>query len=123
MALARLDSRRAEGYVRRGMKPDDGYQQIACDPDFRALVRKKMALILPATAFFILFYFALPIAAGWFPELMQKEVWGRINMAYLFALSQFLMTWGLAFLYVWAAAGWDRQEHQLLKKFGKESKE
>ena len=97
--------------------------QIAQDPDFGVLLRKKAILILPATGFFIVFYFALPIAAGWFPELMRKEIWGRVNVAYLFALSQFLMTWGLAFLYVWAAAGWDHREHQLLKKFGADSKE
>ncbi|MFZ9874089.1 MAG: DUF485 domain-containing protein [Candidatus Methylacidiphilales bacterium] len=96
--------------------------QIARDPDFSALLRKKAILILPATGFFIVYYFALPIAAGWFPELMQREIWGRVNVAYLFALSQFLMTWGLAFLYVWAAAGWDRQEHRLLKKFGEDNR-
>ena len=99
------------------------YTRIFGDREFVDLVRRKMALIVPATVFFILYYFALPVGAGWFPELMQKEVWGKVNVAYLFALSQFFMTWGLAFLYVWAAAGWDRQEHQLLKKFGADSKE
>ena len=99
------------------------YNQIQKDSDFAALVRRKATLIVPATLFFILYYFALPVAAGWFPEFMRKEIWGRVNVAYLFALSQFLMTWGLAFLYVWAAAGWDRREHQLLKKFGADSKE
>ena len=97
--------------------------KISRDPDFIHLVRRKAALIVPATLLFIVCYFALPVGAGWFPELMQKEVWGRVNVAYLFALSQFFMTWGLAFLYVWAAASWDRQEHRLLKKFGAESKE
>ena len=97
--------------------------RILRDPDFITLIRKKAFLIIPATLFFILYYFALPVGAGCFPELMQKEVWGRVNVAYLFALSQFFMTWGLAFLYVWAAASWDRQEHRLLKKFGAESKE
>ena len=105
------------------MSRDSRCHQIARDPDFAVLVRKKMALILPATAFFVIYYFVLPVAAGWFPGLMQREVWGRVNVAYLFALSQFLMTWGLAFLYVWAAAGWDRREHQLLKKYGAEGKE
>jgi len=103
------------------VKPNP-YALICKDPGFRALIRRKAALIVPATVFFVAYYFALPVAAGWFPELMQREVWGRVNVAYLFALSQFLMTWGLAFLYVWAAAGWDRQEHELLKKFGKESR-
>jgi len=123
MAPASLDSRGTGGYGRSAMSRDDRCHQIARDPDFGALVRRKAALIVPATLFFILYYFALPVAAGWFPDLMQREVWGRVNVAYLFALSQFFMTWGLAFLYVWAAAGWDRQEHRLLKKFGADSKE
>ncbi|MFM8654237.1 MAG: DUF485 domain-containing protein [Verrucomicrobiota bacterium] len=105
------------------MSRDDRCHRIARDPEFTALIKKKAALIVPATIFFILYYFALPVGAGWFPELMQKEILGKVNVAYLFALSQFSMTWGLAFLYVWAAAGWDRQEHRLLKKFGADSKE
>ena len=105
------------------MNRDDRCRRIFRDPDFAELVRRKATLILPATLFFVIYYFALPVAAGWFPEFMQKEIWGRVNVAYLFALSQFLMTWGLAFLYVWAAAGWDRREHHLLKKFGADSKE
>jgi len=98
------------------------YTRIFGDREFVDLVRRKMALIVPATVFFILYYFALPVGAGWFPELMKMEVWGKANVAYLFALSQFFMTWGLAFLYVWAAAGWDRKEHQILKKHGADAK-
>jgi uncharacterized membrane protein (DUF485 family) len=41
-----------------------------------------------------------------------------VNIAYLFALSQFFMAWVLAFIYVVAAAGWDRSERALLAKFG-----
>ena len=118
-----LDIGGARGYAGMKMSRNDRCHQIARDPDFAALIRKKTTLIVPATLFFVVYYFALPVAAGWFPEFMQKEIWGRVNVAYLFALSQFFMTWGLAFLYVWAAAGWDRQEHRLLKKFGADAKE
>ena len=104
------------------MSQEDRCHQIARDPEFSALIKKKAALVVPATIFFIVYYFALPVGAGWFPELMQKEVWGKVNVAYLFALSQFFMTWGLAFLYVWAAAGWDRKEHEILKKHGVDAK-
>jgi len=123
MVPACLDRGGTGGYARGRMSRDDRCHQIVRDPDFAALVRRKATLILPATLFFVIYYFALPVAAGWFPDFMRKEIWGRVNVAYLFALSQFLMTWGLAFLYVWAAAGWDRREHQLLKKFGADSKE
>jgi uncharacterized membrane protein (DUF485 family) len=91
---------------------------IAKDPDFTALVRGKMKLIVPATIFFIIYYFILPIGVGWFPQFMERKVWGDVNIAYLFALSQFFMAWILAGIYVAAAAGWDKKEHALLAKHG-----
>jgi len=116
---------------RSGAKPDheltageDGdpidWNSIAGDKDFKSLVRRKLRLIIPATAFFIVYYFLLPVGVGWFPQLMEKKVWGDMNLAYLYALSQFFMAWILAGIYVAAAAGWDRSEHALLKKFGVE---
>lgn len=94
------------------------WHRIERDPDFALLVRRKARLIVPATVFFVVYYFALPVAVGWFPEMMQRKVWGDMNLAYLFALSQFLMAWVLAGIYVAAAAGWDRSERALLSKFG-----
>jgi uncharacterized membrane protein (DUF485 family) len=70
----------------------------------------------------LVYYFLLPIGVGWFPEFMQKPVWADMNLAYLFALSQFFMSWALAFVYVVAAAGWDRRETALLANFGFTSK-
>lgn len=98
------------------------WNAIAAHPDFTALVRRKMRLIIPATVFFVVYYFLLPIGVGWFPEFMQKPVWADMNLAYLFALSQFFMSWALALVYVVAAAGWDRRETALLAKFGFTSK-
>jgi uncharacterized membrane protein (DUF485 family) len=94
------------------------WSRIADDADFKALVRRKLRLIVPATVFFIVYYFLLPIGVGWFPGLMEKKVWGAVNLAYAYALSQFFMAWILAGIYVAAAAGWDRSEHALLRKFG-----
>jgi len=39
---------------------------------------------------------------------MKKKVWGEVNVAYVFALSQFFMAWIMAFLYVRVAAKWDK---------------
>lgn len=94
------------------------WSRIANDADFKALVRRKLRLIVPATIFFIVYYFLLPIGVGWFPGLMEKKVWGEVNLAYAYALSQFFMAWILAGIYVVAATGWDRSEHALLNKFG-----
>lgn len=97
---------------------DPNWNAIARDADFKALVRRKLKLVVPATVFFVVYYFALPVGVGWFPDFMKHKVWGDLNIAYLFALSQFFMAWFLAFIYVLAAAGWDRSERLLLAKFG-----
>ncbi len=44
---------------------------------------------------------------------MSTRVFGNVNVAYLFALSQFVMAWTLAALYVRAAARWDRMAAQI----------
>jgi Protein of unknown function, DUF485 len=54
-------------------------------------------------------------------KFMEQRIIGDVNVAYLFALSQFFMAWILAFLYVAAAAGWDRQAAALIAKSKKGS--
>ena len=76
--------------------------------EFRALLAAKLRFIIPATVFFIIYYFALPVLVGYAPGLMEKKVIGPINLAYLFALSQFFMAWIVAALYVRAAGRFDR---------------
>jgi uncharacterized membrane protein (DUF485 family) len=92
------------------------WKQIAASPEFKDLVRAKRRMIVPATVFFIAYYFALPILVGYAPELMQRKVVSSINLAYLFALSQFFMAWGLAALYVRAAARFDLMAKRILEK-------
>jgi uncharacterized membrane protein (DUF485 family) len=48
---------------------------------------------------------------------METRVWGAVNVAYLFAFSQFLMAWILAALYVAVAAGWDKRAAGIIAKF------
>ncbi len=94
------------------------WDTIANDPAFHELQRAKRRFIIPATIFFLLYYIALPLLVGYFPEVMKQPVWGKMNWAYLFALSQFLMAWIMAGLYVRAAARWDKMNTVLLAKFG-----
>jgi uncharacterized membrane protein (DUF485 family) len=84
-------------------------------PEFRALVRAKRAFIIPATLFFVAYYFALPALVGYWPDLMSTRVAGHINVAYLFALSQFVMAWGIMALYVRRARRYDRMVERLLE--------
>ena len=83
-------------------------------PEFRALVRAKRAFIIPATLFFVAYYFALPALVGYWPDLMSTRIAGRINLAYVFALSQFVMAWVIMALYVRRAQRYDRMVASLL---------
>ena len=85
-------------------------------PEFRAMVRAKLRFIIPATLFFVIYYFALPVLVGYAPALMSKRVIGVVNIAYLFALSQFFMAWIIAGLYLRAAARFDKMEHTVVEK-------
>ena len=83
-------------------------------PEFRALVQAKRAFIIPATLFFVGYYFALPALVGYWPDLMSTRVTGNINLAYLFALSQFVMAWVIMAIYIRRAQRYDRMVEQLL---------
>ena len=93
------------------------WNAIAAEPEFKDLLSAKARFIIFATIFFIIYYFTLPVLVGWFPQVMDRKVIGKVNWAYLFALSQFFMAWILAFLYVGAAAGWDRRAAALISRF------
>jgi uncharacterized membrane protein (DUF485 family) len=94
------------------------WSAIAADPEFKALIKAKARFIVPATIFFIVYYFALPVLVGYFPDLMKTRI-GPANLAYLFALSQFFMAWIVAFAYTRAAARWDTSTTKLLSKFAR----
>jgi uncharacterized membrane protein (DUF485 family) len=84
------------------------WERLAASERFRALLKAKRRFIVPATIFFIVYYFALPVLIGYARPLMEKTVFGSVNLAYLFALSQFFVAWIIAALYVRAAARFDR---------------
>lgn len=91
------------------------WKAIAADPQFRALLQARRRFIVPAVVFFIAYYFALPILVGFFPEAMERKVMGQINIAYLFALSQFFMAWTVMWLYIRKAREFDAMAARLLK--------
>ena len=53
---------------------------------------------------------------GYAPEFMSTRVIGVVNLAYLFALSQFFMAWMVAYLYVKAANNFDRLAKDIIKE-------
>jgi uncharacterized membrane protein (DUF485 family) len=92
------------------------WHSIAASDQFRQLLRAKRRFIVPAVVFFVIYYFALPVLVGYAPGLMSRRVFGVVNLAYLFALSQFFMAWVIAGLYVRAAGRFDAQSRKIIEQ-------
>jgi uncharacterized membrane protein (DUF485 family) len=88
--------------------------------EFRLLILAKKEFVVPATVFFVVYYFALPVLVGYAPAFMSRKVLGPVNIAYLFALSQFFMAWGIAFAYVSAAKRFDKFGAHILETLKRE---
>ena len=70
-------------------------------PEFRELVKRKKAFVLPATIFFLSWYFGFIILAGYASDFMGEEILiDGVTIGYLLALTQFVMTWVLGGMYV-----------------------
>ncbi|MFN8498892.1 MAG: DUF485 domain-containing protein [Anaerolineae bacterium] len=89
---------------------------IEADPDFKALVAAKRRFVIPATIFFIVYYFSLLILNGYAPQLMDQPVLGPINLALVFAMSQFIMAWIVAYLYIRRANVFDSMVAKIIAK-------
>jgi uncharacterized membrane protein (DUF485 family) len=92
------------------------WDQIAQSQPFKDLMATKKIFIVPAFVFFVVYYFALPVLVGYAPHFMSTKVFGMVNLAYLFALSQFFVAWLVAGLYVRAAANFDRLAKDIVGK-------
>jgi uncharacterized membrane protein (DUF485 family) len=70
-------------------------------PEFRELVGRRKAFVVPATIFFLAWYIGFIILAGYAPGFMGEEfLVDGLTVGYVLALSQFVMTWGLAAWYL-----------------------
>lgn len=83
------------------------WRRIAQTEAFGELMRRKKSFLIPATIFFMAFYFGLPVLAA-FTTVLNAPVVGNLTWAWLYALGQFAMTWGLMHLYLSRANAWDR---------------
>ncbi len=115
--VAQLSSRAPKPAHERTATEEPGgvdWNRLATSDSFRELLKAKRRFIIPAVIFFVLYYFALPVLVGYAQPLMTRRVLGPVNLAYLFALSQFFMAWLVAALYVRAAAKFDRMANDVI---------
>jgi uncharacterized membrane protein (DUF485 family) len=77
-------------------------EAVGKDPEMVELEHRHQRFVWPVTIFFLVYYLSLPILAGSAKDLMGTKLFGQFTFGYLFALSQFVM----AFLVAWAYARW-----------------
>jgi uncharacterized membrane protein (DUF485 family) len=79
--------------------PAMNWAAIDSDPRFQRLHSRKTRFLLGLMIFSVAYYFLLPIGAAYFQDLYKIKVWGPVNVGLLFALSEFVVAWGIAYYY------------------------
>ena len=68
-------------------------------PEFQELRSQFRKFAFPMTLVFLSWYLLYVIASGWARDFMGQQLWGNINVAYVFGLLQFVSTFLIAWLY------------------------
>ncbi len=95
--------------------PSINWSAIDADPRFQALHARKSRFLWGLMLFAVIYYFLLPIGAGYFTDLYRTRIWGVINFGLLFALSQFVVAWGIAWFYARRANQFDAMADEIAR--------
>jgi len=90
------------------------WDRIAASEPFKDLLQIKKLFIIPAFVFFLVYYFGLALLVGYAPKLASTRVIGTVTVAYLFAISQFVVGWIIAGLYLLASTRFDALAKDIL---------
>jgi uncharacterized membrane protein (DUF485 family) len=82
--------------------PDPAYdwERIERSPEFQELVHKRRSFVLPATIFFLVYYMAFILLAGYAEDFMASSVYEGLTVGYCLALTQFVMVLALGIMYL-----------------------
>lgn len=98
------------------------WNAVIADPRFQALHRRKQGFLTGLMVFSVVFYFLLPIGAAYFQDLYRVKVWGVVNVGLLFALSEFVVAWVIAFYYSRRAGSeFDRLAREIAADYEKQA--
>jgi uncharacterized membrane protein (DUF485 family) len=93
----------AEQVVEQRSEPRSETDWVAIErsPEFRELTKRKRAFVVPATIFFMAWYFGFIFLTGYAPDFMgRKFIADGLTVGYFLAVMQFVTTWVLAVMYV-----------------------
>jgi uncharacterized membrane protein (DUF485 family) len=106
-----------------GALPID-WSAIEAEPEFQQLVRRRRAFVLPATAFFLLWYMAFIVVVALFPDTMGEEITNGWTVGYVYALTQILMVFVLGIWYLRKSANeFDPMAERVIERYASEHPE
>ena len=87
--------------ARPDQAPDIDWGAAEQSSEFKELVKARRRFVVPATLFFLAWYFGFIILAGYAEDFMGREfITDGVTVGYALALSQFIMVWVLVWLYL-----------------------
>lgn len=79
---------------------DVDWEAAERSPEFQELVRRQRRFVVPATIFFLTWYLGFIVLAGYAEDFMGESIYQGFTVGYALALTQFVMTWVLGWLYL-----------------------
>jgi uncharacterized membrane protein (DUF485 family) len=76
------------------------WEAVEQSPEFRELIATRRRFVLPATIFFLSWYFGFILLAGYAPDFMARSVYEGLTIGYTLALTQFVMVGMLGIMYL-----------------------
>jgi uncharacterized membrane protein (DUF485 family) len=102
------------------MGPSD-WERIERSPEFRELVARRRRFVLPATVFFLTWYLAFVLLAGYAEDFMGTSLIEGFNVGYAIALTQFVMVAVLGVAYLrYSERVLDPLREQIVERYGDE---
>ncbi|TVY09024.1 DUF485 domain-containing protein [Paenibacillus cremeus] len=91
------------------------YSEVAQSSKFQALLARKKSFLLPMSIFFFAYYFVLPILTS-YTTVLNTPAFSPVSWAWVFAFSQFIMTWVLCSIYSRKANAYDAMVEDIRKE-------
>ena len=81
-------------------QPAIDWEAAERSPEFAELVKRRKAFVLPATVFFLAWFFGFILLTAYAEDFMGESVYEGLTVGYCLAFTQFLMVWILTALYL-----------------------
>ncbi len=98
----------------RKLQNEVNYTEVVQSEEFQLLLNTKKKFIIPMSIFFFSFFIALPILTS-YSKVLNTPAFGDVTWAWVFAFSQFIMTWALCMIYSKKAESFDEISEKFCK--------